>query len=99
MKRILTAVVALPILIVSILIPWLWWLFVALAAAALVIALWEFYLLAKKLKMKPDATVGYLAGAALITIAILTPQNDPGINVLLFMFVIIVLTAGTLIAT
>jgi len=98
MKRILTAVVALPILIVSILIPGLWWLFVALAAAAMVIALWEFYLLGKKLKLKPDAAAGYLAGAAMITIATLTPQNDPGINVLLFMFVIIVLTAGTLIA-
>ena len=99
MKRILTAVIALPILIASILIPWLWWLFVALAAVAMIIALWEFYLLAKKLKLKPDAGAGYLAGAALITIAVLTPQNDPGINVLLFMFVIIVLTAGTLIAT
>ncbi|HKU74208.1 MAG TPA: phosphatidate cytidylyltransferase [Pyrinomonadaceae bacterium] len=98
MQRILTAVVALPILIASILIPWLWWLFVALAAAAMVIALWEFYLLAKKLKLKPDAAAGYLAGAAMITVATLTPQSDPGINVLLFMFVIIVLTAGTLIA-
>ncbi len=99
MQRILTAVIALPILIASILIPWLWWLFVTLAAAAMVIALWEFYLLAKKLKLKPDAAAGYLAGAAIVTIAILTPQADPGINVLLSIFVIIVLTAGTLIAT
>ena len=98
MKRILTAVIALPILIVSILIPWLWWLFVMLAAAAMVIALWEFYVLAKKLKLKPDATAGYLAGAAIITIAILTTQTDPGISILLCMFVIIALTAGTLIA-
>ena len=98
MKRILTAVVALPILIASILIPWLWWLFVALAAAAMVIGLWEFYLLAKKLKLKPDAAAGYLAGAAIVTIAVLIQQNDPGVSVLLSQFVIIILTAGTLIA-
>src|ERR1044072_1065020 len=98
MKRILTAVVTLPILIASILIPWLWWLFVALAAAAMVLGLWEFYLLAKRLKLKPDATVGYLAGAAIITIAVLTQQNDPGISVLLNQFVIIFLIAGTLVA-
>src|ERR1044072_8330107 len=98
MKRILTAVVTLPILIASILIPWLWWLFVALAAAAMVVGLWEFYLLAKKLKLKPDAAAGYLAGAAIVTIAVLTQQNDPGISVLLIQFVIIVLTAATLIA-
>ena len=99
MKRILTAVIALPILIASILISSLWWLFVALAAAAMVLGLWEFYMLAKRLKLKPDPTAGYLAGAAMITIATLTQQNDPGVNVLLFQFVIIVLTAGTLIAT
>src|ERR1041385_3587560 len=98
MKRILTAVVILPILVASILITSLWWLFVALAAAAMVIGLWEFYLLAKKLKLKPDAAAGYLAGAAIVTIAVLTQQNDPGISVLLIQFVIIVLTAATLIA-
>ena len=94
MKRLLTALVALPILIASILVPFLWWLFVALAAAAMVIGLWEFYLLAKRLKLKPDAAAGYLAGAAIVTIAVLTPQNDPGINFLLFQFVIIVLDCG-----
>ena len=98
MKRLLTAVVALPILIASILIPWLWWLFVALAAFAMIVGLWEFYLLAKRLKLKPDAAAGYLAGAAIITIAVLTPQNDPGISILLVQFVIIILTAGVLIA-
>ena len=98
MKRILTALVTLPILIASILIPWLWWLFVALAAAAMVIGLWEFYLLAKRLKLKPDAAAGYVAGAAIVTIAVLIQQNDPGVSVLLIQFVIIVLTVGTLIA-
>ncbi len=94
MKRILTAVVVLPFLIASILISSLWWVFVLLAAAAMVLGLWEFYLLAKKLKLQPDVAAGYLAGAALITIPI---QNDPA-NVLLVLFVILVLTIGTLIA-
>jgi len=95
MKRILTAVIVLPFLIASILLASLWWVFVLLAAAAMVIGLWEFYLLAKKLQLKPDPGAGYLAGAAIVTISL---QNDPAVNVLLVQFVIIVLTAGTLIA-
>jgi len=95
MKRILTALVALPVLIASILVSSLWWLFVVLAAAAMVVGLWEFYLLAKKLQLKPDVAAGYVAGAALITIAL---QNDLAINLLLVQFVIIVLTAVTLVA-
>ena len=94
MKRILTAVVVLPFLIASILIASLWWVFVLLAAAAMVLGLWEFYLLAKKLKLQPEVAAGYLAGAALITIHI---QNDPA-NVLLVLFVIIAVTIGTMIA-
>jgi phosphatidate cytidylyltransferase len=95
MKRILTAVIVLPFLIASILFASLWWVFVLLAAAAMVIGLWEFYLLAKKLQLKPDPGAGYLAGAAIVTISL---QNDQAVNVLLVQFVIIVLTVGTLIA-
>jgi phosphatidate cytidylyltransferase len=95
MKRILTAVVVLPFLIASILISSLWWAFLALAVAAMVLALWEFYLLAKRLQLKPDPAAGYIAGAALVTISL---QNDPALNALLVQFVIIILTAGTLIA-
>ena len=94
MKRILTAVIVLPFLIASILISSLWWLFVLLAAAAMVLGLWEFYLLAKKLTLQPEVAAGYLAGAALITIHL---QNDPA-NVLLVLFVIIAVTIGTMIA-
>ena len=71
MKRILTAVVALPILIVSILISSLWWVFDLLAAAAMVVGLWEFYLLAKRLQLKPDPTAGFVSGA-LQTVSALT---------------------------
>lgn len=94
MKRILTAVIVLPFLIASILISWLWWLFVLLAAASMVLALWEFYLLAKKLQLKPDPVPGFVAGAALITISL---QKEPAINFLLFLLVIIVLVIATLI--
>lgn len=48
MSRIITALVVLPVLIASILISWLQPLFVLLAAAALVLGLFEFYVLAKK---------------------------------------------------
>src|ERR1044072_7502745 len=99
MKRLLTAVIALPMLIASILFSRLWWLFVALAAAAMVLGLWEFYVLAKRLKLKSDTGARYLAGPAIVTIATLTSQNDPGVSVVLIQFVIIALTAGTLIAT
>src|SRR5215207_4375552 len=96
MKRLLTAFIVLPFLIASILISSLWWVFVLLAVAAMVLGLWEFYLLAKRLQLKPDAAAGYIAGAALLTISL--QQNEPALNVLLVQFVIIALTAGTLIA-
>jgi phosphatidate cytidylyltransferase len=93
MKRLLTAVIVLPFLIASILIASLWWLFVLLAVAAMVLGLWEFYLLAKKLQLKPDPATGYVAGAALVTISLM---NDPA-SVLLVQFVIIALTIVTLV--
>jgi phosphatidate cytidylyltransferase len=93
MKRLLTAVIVLPFLIASILISSLWWLFVLMAAAAMVLALWEFYLLAKKLQLKPDPVPGFVAGAALITISL---QNEPWLNFFLFLVVIMVLVVATL---
>jgi phosphatidate cytidylyltransferase len=94
MKRLLTAVIVLPFLIASILVSWLWWLFVLLAAASMVLALYEFYLLAKKLQLKPDPVPGFVAGAALITISL--QANEPAIVFLLFLLVIIVLVIATL---
>jgi phosphatidate cytidylyltransferase len=95
MNRLLTAIIVLPFLIASILISWLWWLFVLLAAVSMVLALWEFYLLAKKLQLKPDPVPGFVAGAALITISL--QAKEPGIVFLLFLLVIIVLVIATLI--
>ena len=67
--RILTAVVALPILIASIVlpsyVPETVWLFVAIASFALAAGLFEFYSLTKKLELKADASIGYLGAVAL----------------------------------
>jgi phosphatidate cytidylyltransferase len=98
MSRILTAAIVLPFLIASILISWLEPLFVVLAAAAMVLALYEFYLLARKRDLKPDAAAMFLGTAAYFTVFFF---DRPGrLRDLLFMsqLIIIVLTAGTLIA-
>jgi len=67
--RILTAIIALPVIIASIILPLWWphgvWLFVAIAGFALGAGLFEFYSLTKKLKLKADAAIGYLWAAAL----------------------------------
>src|SRR2546423_2584563 len=66
MNRIITAAVALPILIASIIYPPLKFLFVALAVASIVIALYEFWFLSKRGGAKPDVVVGYAATAAML---------------------------------
>ena len=100
MSRILTAVIALPVLIASILVPWLQPLFVAIAAAALVFGLYEFYVLARKKDMKPDVGAGFLGGAALFVIFYFaTPDPlQQRLDVQTIALVLIVLTIGTLIA-
>jgi len=94
MKRILTALIVLPFLIASILISSLWWLFVLLAAAAMILGLFEFYVLAKKLQLKPEPVVGYVAGAAVFTLSL---KPDPLGNALLTQLIIIALTIVTLV--
>jgi phosphatidate cytidylyltransferase len=67
--RILTAIVALPILIAAIVLPSYFpasiWLFVIIAAFALSAGLFEFYSLTKKLELKADAPIAYLGAAGL----------------------------------
>lgn len=67
--RILTAAVALPILIASIVLPTYYppaiWLFVVIAAFAIGAGLFEFFTLTKKLELKADAAMAYLGSAAL----------------------------------
>src|SRR5918998_3757967 len=64
--RLITAAVALPILIASIVYPPLWPLFVLLAVGAVLVALYEFWFLAKRVGAKPDVVVGYASTAALL---------------------------------
>jgi phosphatidate cytidylyltransferase len=68
MSRIITALIVLPVLIASILISWLAPLFVALALTAMVLGLYEFWLLAKRRGIKPDVVTGFTGAAAIFTI-------------------------------
>src|SRR5215212_8200738 len=64
-SRLITAAIALPVLIASVVVPQLKFLFVALAMAAIVVALYEFWFLCRRVGAKPDIVVGYAAVAAL----------------------------------
>lgn len=74
MTRLITAAVALPILIASIIFPPLQILFVVLAVGAVVVALYEFWFLARRQGAKPDVLVGYAATAAVVAAFLL---NEP----------------------
>ncbi|MEO8073203.1 MAG: hypothetical protein ABI686_08130, partial [Acidobacteriota bacterium] len=89
-SRLTTALFALPILILSIILPYFLpqysqanWLFVIIAAAALVAGLFEFYTLTKKLELKADASIAYL-GAAAFFVAFLfdAPSKSPDLLLL-----------------
>ena len=97
LARILTAVVVLPFLIASIIVPSLWWLFVALAAAALTFGLFEFYRLAKRRDMKPNVVAMFLGGAAIFTVFLFSDPQE-FVNVLMIQLILLALTIGTLIA-
>ena len=98
--RILTALVALPILIASVILPaffptgaWANWLFLLIAGLALAAGLFEFYSLTKKLELKADASIGYL-GATAFFIAFLfdAPSKFPDLLILtVALFIIAVL--------
>jgi phosphatidate cytidylyltransferase len=80
--RVLTAVIALPVIIASIILPVWWrdgvWLFVAVAAFALAAGLFEFYSLTKKLELKADAAIAYLgAGALFVGFVFDAPAKQP----------------------
>lgn len=99
--RLLTAAVALPILIASIILPW-WvpetvWIFVAIAVLALAAGLFEFYSLTKKLELKADAGVAYL-GAAALTVSFIfnAPATAPDLLLLvLALLIVLVLVTQT----
>lgn len=103
-SRLLTALVALPVLILSIILPYLLpqfeqatWLFLLLAALALGAGLFEFFTLTKKLELKADAGIAYL-GAAAFFVAFLfdAPRNAQDLLILtVALFLIFVLITQT----
>jgi phosphatidate cytidylyltransferase len=98
MSRIITALVVLPVLIASILISWLQPLFVLLTAAAMVLGLFEFYVLAKKRDLKPDAVAGYIAAAGLFVIFYITKPWQLLDMLFLIQAVLVIFIPATLIA-
>ena len=99
--RILTALVALPVVIAAIVLPLYVpetvWLFVALAGFALAAGLFEFYSLTKKLELKADAAIAYLGAAALFVGFLFdAPAKSPDLIIItLFSIVIAVLISQT----
>ena len=99
--RILTAAVALPIIIASIVLPSYYpqtvWLFVAIAGFALAAGLFEFYSLTKKLELKADAAMGYLGAVALFVGFVFdAPARTPELLLLtLALFAVAVLISQT----
>jgi phosphatidate cytidylyltransferase len=93
--RILTAAVALPILIASIVLPSYFpqtvWLFVIIAAIALAAGLFEFYSLTKKLELKADAAVAYI-GSTVLFLAFLVDAPARAADLLLLALALFVIT-------
>ncbi|MBK9214378.1 MAG: phosphatidate cytidylyltransferase [Chloracidobacterium sp.] len=94
--RVLTALIALPIVIAAIILPLWWreavWLFVAVAAFALGAGLFEFYSLTKKMELKADAAVGYLGSAALFVGFLFdAPANAPDLLIATVATIVIIL--------
>jgi phosphatidate cytidylyltransferase len=89
-SRLLTAIIALPILILSIILPYLLpeyaaanWLFLAIAALALGAGLFEFFTLTKKLELKADASAAYLGAAAFFVAFVFdAPAKTPDLLIL-----------------
>jgi len=96
--RLLTAAIVLPFLIASILVPWLKWLFVGMGAAAMALGLFEFYVLTKRLQIRPDTSAGFLAATAIFVVSLFVYDDLP-LNLLLTQIIVIALTAGVLIAS
>jgi phosphatidate cytidylyltransferase len=98
--RVLTAVVLLPILIASILVPQLGPLFGVLVAAALMLALLEFWILAGKQQIRADPVAGFLGAAALFTIFYFADPGPPrrGADFLTVVIVLVLLTICSLVA-
>ena len=97
MKRIITAVIILPILIASILISWLQPLFVLLIAAALLLGLLEFRKLARRRGMKPVDEAMFLGAAGLFVVFYFNDAAQDLLMLQLIVAILILLTILTLV--
>ncbi len=104
MNRILTALIALPILIASIILPYFFpntpelnYFFVVIAAAAMVLGLYEFFTLTKTLQLKADAGIAFLGATALfIAFFFDAPAKFPDLlNLTVAGFIVLVLASQT----
>jgi phosphatidate cytidylyltransferase len=92
--RILTALVALPLLFAAIVLPWYMpetvWIFVGFAVLALGSGLFEFFSLTKKMELKADASVAYVGSAVFVfAFAVDAPARAPEFLILIAAFFVI----------
>lgn len=96
-SRLITALIALPVLILSIILPYLLphtepakWLFLVIAALALGAGLFEFFSMTKKLELKADAAIAYLGAAAFFVAFLLdAPAKAPELLLMTLAFFLI----------
>jgi phosphatidate cytidylyltransferase len=97
-QRILTALVALPILIASVRLEILAPLYIVIVLVALTLGLHEFWVMAKKRDLNPDAALGFI-GAGLLAVTFVFASTDDlagSLLVLLVLTLIGLFVAGTL---
>jgi phosphatidate cytidylyltransferase len=97
MSRVITAIIVLPVLIASILISQLELLFVALAAAAMMIGLYEFWMLSSKREAKAQRELGTLFSVALLTAFYFNaPVEWPALPLMILVAFVISTLAGAM---
>jgi phosphatidate cytidylyltransferase len=100
-SRVITALIALPILILSIVLPIYLkdsvWLFVALAGFAIAAGIYEFFIMTKKMQLKADASVAYLGACAFfVAFCFDAPRTAPEfLSITLVLFLIVLLSTQT----
>jgi phosphatidate cytidylyltransferase len=97
MSRLITAIIALPVLIASILISKLELLFVAMAAAAMMAGLYEFWMLSSKREAKAQRELGTLFAVALFTAFYFNAPIDwPALPLMILVVFVIASLAGVM---
>ncbi|NNE65559.1 MAG: phosphatidate cytidylyltransferase [Pyrinomonadaceae bacterium] len=103
-QRLLTAAVALPLLVLSIVLPWIVpgyeqakWLFLLFVAVAIIAGLFEFFRLTKQQELKADASMAYMfSGLFYIAFLFDAPSEAPELlSITLAVFVIVLFISQT----